>query len=48
MSVAHRLTALAVAMSVLAPVATHAMDDFIVARSSAPTAIKLCGDASIR
>jgi uncharacterized protein YecT (DUF1311 family) len=45
MSVADRLTALAVAMSVLAPVATYAMDDFIVASSSAPTAIKLCGDA---
>jgi uncharacterized protein YecT (DUF1311 family) len=45
MSVAHRLTALAVAVSVLTPVATYAMDDFIVASSSAPTAIKLCGDA---
>jgi uncharacterized protein YecT (DUF1311 family) len=45
MSVVHRLTALAVALSVLTPVATYAMDDFIVASSSAPTAIKLCGDA---
>jgi uncharacterized protein YecT (DUF1311 family) len=45
MSVAHRLTALAVAVSVLTPVATYATDDFIVASSSAPTAIKLCGDA---
>ncbi len=45
MSVAHRLTALAVALSVLTPVATYAMDDFIVASSSTPTAIKLCGDA---
>jgi uncharacterized protein YecT (DUF1311 family) len=45
MSVAHRLTALALALSVLTPVATYAMDDFIVASSSAPTAIKLCGDA---
>jgi uncharacterized protein YecT (DUF1311 family) len=45
MSVARRLSALAVALSVVTPVATHAMDDFIVASSSAPTAIKLCGDA---
>jgi uncharacterized protein YecT (DUF1311 family) len=45
MSVAHRLITLAVAMSVLTPVAAYAMDDFIVASSSAPTAIKLCGDA---
>jgi uncharacterized protein YecT (DUF1311 family) len=45
MSVAYRLAALAVALSVLTPMATYAMDDFIVASSSAPTAIKLCGDA---
>ena len=45
MSVADRLTALAVAMSVLMPATAYAIDDFIVASSSAPSALKLCGDA---
>jgi uncharacterized protein YecT (DUF1311 family) len=40
-----RLAAFAVAVSALVPVATNAMDDFVAASSSAPTAIKLCGEA---
>ena len=44
MSASNYIAALAVAVSALAPITTHAMDDFIAASSSAPTAIKLCGD----
>jgi uncharacterized protein YecT (DUF1311 family) len=44
MSVARRLTALVVTISMLAPLAAYAMDDYIAASSSALTAIKLCGD----
>ena len=43
MSVA-RLVTLAVAISVLTPMAANAMDDFVTASSRAPTAIVLCGD----
>ena len=45
MSASHRLAAFAVALSALMPVTVHTMDDFIVPSSSAPTAIKLCGEA---
>ena len=44
MSVADRLATLAVAISVLTPMAANAMDDFIAASSRAPTGIVLCGD----
>ena len=39
-----RLATLAVAISVLTPMAANAMDDFIAASSRAPTGIVLCGD----
>jgi uncharacterized protein YecT (DUF1311 family) len=48
MSASRRLAALAVAISALIPVAASAMDDFIAASSSAPTAIKLCGNGNDR
>ncbi|MGY4421556.1 uncharacterized protein YecT (DUF1311 family) [Bradyrhizobium sp. JR6.1] len=40
-----RLAAAVAAISVLAPGASAAMDDFLRASSSAPTAIRLCGDS---
>lgn len=39
-----RLAAFAAIVSVLAPLPSRAMDDFVRASSSAPTAIRLCGD----
>jgi uncharacterized protein YecT (DUF1311 family) len=39
-----RLAALAITMVALAPVTALAMDDFITPSSSAPTALKLCGE----
>lgn len=44
MPASHRLVALAVAISALAPVTAHAIDDFTAASGNAPMAIKLCGD----
>ncbi|MFB9268478.1 lysozyme inhibitor LprI family protein [Bradyrhizobium erythrophlei] len=41
-----RLAAFAIAVSALTPVASFAMDDYLRAASSAPTAIKLCGEAN--
>lgn len=43
MPVSHRLATLAVAISVLAPVAAHAVDSFEAASSSTPMELKLCG-----
>ncbi len=45
MSVFRRLAALTLAVSILSPTASFAIDDSLAAESSAPTAIKLCGDA---
>ena len=44
MSASRRLAALAVAISALVPVTAYAMDDFIVASSSAPMIPRLCGN----
>jgi uncharacterized protein YecT (DUF1311 family) len=43
MPACHRLATLAVAISVLTPVAAFAADDFIAASSKAPMEFKLCG-----
>jgi uncharacterized protein YecT (DUF1311 family) len=40
-----RFATIAAALSMLAPAAAHATDDYIAASSRAPTPIKLCGEA---